>query len=302
MTTHRIGSPIRQQLISDPDYAAKAVSELSTPAAEPANTTMQDALTSTLSLERSIMSFHSSRLNARLGFIISADIGKIATRLQKLANPPKYSKPNPGLLKSEIKECLGRLTWGFDNIGDSMRSVEECVFEWCGGGFSRPRSNEEIEQVAQALSISVEQARASAETNRQHTKDYLTIRRQNLGPVMVTKIEQLISEYDGEHIEPDLDMLESSMDAVFKNAILWGDWAEAQLVQNDAIDWLGKSLSLPATDKATADKAARIREELANRQAELALSETQSLIAFNLNDVSDANSGDMGADPAELAA
>lgn len=299
MSTYRIGSTFRQPVLADPQYAVAAAMSIT----NGDNPTMSDALSSTsLYSERSIIMFHSTRLSARLGFIISGNIGKIATRIQKLANPPKSSKPNPGLLKEEIVECLGRLAWGYDNLTDGMRSVEECVFEWCGGGFSRPRSNEEIEQVAAALSISVEQARASAETNRQHTKDYLTIRRQNLGPVMVTKIEQLLEDFSGEQIEPDLDMLESSMDAVFKNAILWGDWAEAKLVQADAVDWLGKSLSLPNADKSQADKAGRIREELANRQAQLAQNETANLVAFNLDDVSDTNSGDMGADPTELAA
>ena len=286
MTTFRIGAaPIKQQLISDPEYAAKAVLELDE-TAEPSNTTMSDALSSnSLYSERSIIMFHSTRLASRVGFILSAQVSMIATRIQKLANPPKSSTTDPATIKAEIKECLGKLIWGYSNIGDHMRSVDNVINEWCGGGYSRPRTNEEIQQVADALGISVEAARASAETNRTHTRDFLTIRRQNLGPIMISKIYQLIQDFTGLEIEPDEDMLKTSMEATFQNAILWGDWAEAKLVKEDASDWLGISLELPTASAASAEKANRIREQLAEKQAQAAQNEAQALVSFNLDDL-----------------
>lgn len=282
MTTHRIGAPgVKQPVLADPQYAVSAALSIT----NGDNPTMSNALKSTLSnSERSIM-FHSTRLASRVGFILSGQISMIATRIQKLANPPKSSTTDPATIKAEIKECLGKLIWGYNNIGDHMRSTEDVVNEWCGGGYSRPRTNDEVKQVAEALGISIEQAKASAETNRTHTRDFLTIRRQNLGPIMVSKIDQLLQDYQGLEIEPDENMLRTSMDATFQNAILWGDWAEAKLVKEDAVDWLGISLELPTPSVASAEKANRIREQLAEAQAHAAQSDVNTLIAFNLDDL-----------------
>lgn len=276
----------KQQLIADPAYALRAAAEITADSMpEPSNTTMSDAL-SQLS-ERSIMqnathSFNSTRLASRLGFVVSGNIGKLATRIQKLANPPKSSKQDPAEIKAEIKECVARLIWGYDNLGEHMRELEDAINEWCGGGYSKPRSNEEIEAVAAALHITPEQAKQSAETNRLHTKDYLTIRRQGLAPVMVAKIQALLDQ-NIEGLSPDDETVEAACNASFANAILWGDWAEAALIQADATEWLGKTLELPAPDAAQNEKAARIREQLAQKQADQAAADAAALVAFDID-------------------
>lgn len=227
--------------------------------------------------------FTSQRLASRIGFVISGNIGKLATRIQKLANPPKGSTINPDEIKAEIKECVSRLIWGYENLNDHMRSVEDAIAEWCGGGYSRPRSDKEITDVATALNISTEDAKMSAEANRLHSKDYLTIRRQGLAPVMVAKIDSILHNASIEGIPPEDSIIEAACVATFQNAILWGDWAEAALCKDDAAYHLGKTLEIPKADKSMQQKADRIREELANRQAEQAQKDAETLAAFDLD-------------------
>ena len=227
--------------------------------------------------------FTSTRLMSRLGFVISGNIGKLATRIQKLANPPKGSTLNPDEVKAEIRECVAKLVWGYDNLGSNMRTVEDAVNEWCGGGYSRPRSDAQIAEVATALNISTDDAKMSAEANRLHSKDYLTIRRQGLAPVMVAKIDSILHGSVIEGIEPEDNIIEQACIATFQNAILWGDWAEAALVKDDAHYHLGKTLEIPKADKSMQQKADRIRNELANRQAEQAQKDAEALAAFDLD-------------------
>lgn len=291
---HTIRHGFKTQLVADPEYARQAAAEIVADSMEqPSNTAIQDALTAATTsstTERSIMqnperntTFSSTRLASRLGFALSANVGKLATRIQKLANPPKSSKQDPAEIKSEMRECVAALIWGYDNIGEQMRELEEAVNEWCGGGYSRPRSDEEINAVATALHISPEQAKQSAETNRIHSRDFLTVRRAGLAPVMVEKISTLLSSSNIEAVPPTDEMIEAAAVATFQNAILWGDWAEAALVQADASEWLGKTLDIPAPDKAQQDKAARIREELAKKQADQAAADAQALVAYDID-------------------
>lgn len=276
MKTHLIKPAVSQQVISHPEFAT---------ASEPLNPVMADALSTVLNPNLSLentMSFNSTRLMNRLGFTVSSNIGKLATRIQKLANPPKGTKPNVDEAKAEIKDCLAQLVWGYDNLGDQMRTVEDAIAEWCGGGYSRPRTNEEIKMVADTLGISVEDAARSAETNRIHTRDYLAVRRSKLAPVMVAKITDLLSTFE-DSTPPSDETITKTCQAAFENAILWGDWAEAKLIQADAMDWVGVTLGLPKTDEAMAAKANRIREQLTEAQLNAASKDAEALMTFDLD-------------------
>jgi len=204
----------------------------------------------TVGSEGRFAEFTSNRLMDRLGFAISGNIGKLATRIQKLANPPKGTTLNVAEVKDEIRDCVARLVWGYDNLGSHMRSVEDAVSEWCGGGYSRPRTDEQIAEVAAALGVSTEDAKLSAEANRLHSRDYLTIRRQGLMPVMINKIDSILQSTELEGIAPEDSIIETACIATFQNAVLWGDWAEAALVKSDASYHLGKDLVIPKADKA----------------------------------------------------
>mgnify|MGYP000938576856 CR=1 FL=1 len=254
--------------------------------------TMQTALTNA-SLSETTRSdgqyFLSDRFAKQMAWQLGNKIGQIATRIQRLASPPKGTPAgNTDETKAEIRALVASVAWGYENIGFHMPTIEEKIAEWCGGGYSRPRSNDQIQAAADALGITFEEARTLAENQRQFSKDWLTIRRSGLAPVMETKIGELISTIDEDKlVEPTDEEMVTAGNKTFHNAVLWGDWAEAQLVKDDLSYHVGKSPEMPSSGdmNGLADKAARIREQLANAQAEAAAKDTEALVAFDINDL-----------------
>lgn len=230
--------------------------------------------------------FLSDRFAKQVAWTLGNKIGQIATRIQRLANPPKGNYSDPTETKDEIRALAASVAWGYQNIGYHMPEIGEKVAEWCGGGYSRPRSNEQIQAAADSLGITFEEARTLAENQRTFSKDWLTIRRAGLAPVMETKITELISSFDEDKLtEPTNEEMITAGNKVFTNACLWGDWAEGTLIKDDMAYHTGQSPELPKGGEmnSLADKASRIREQLANAQAAAAAKDSELLNAFDVS-------------------
>jgi hypothetical protein len=212
-------------------------------------------------------------------------IGQICTRVQRLAQG-KGGTPDeavPGeTVKAEIRTMVAKLIWGYDTLGEYMKPLEVATAEWCGGGYSRPANKTEIEQSAKFLGMSAEQMQAADEARRRNMTDYLTIRRAGLAPVMEQKIASMLT-LPLDAIEPDEASIRSACTKAFQNRILWGDWAGAALAKDDMVYHLGESPEMPSEAEASAmhDKATRIREELAKKQADQAAKDAASVMEFD---------------------
>ncbi len=229
--------------------------------------------------------FASEQVANRVGFTLSANFGKAATRIQKLANPPKGSTPESlAEIKAELKECILALAWGIDNIPSAMRDIDEAIAEWCGGGYSKPATDSDLEQVAGFLGVSKEAAKATAEANRSNRTAYLTIRRQGLAPIMVGQITNLLSQIDDSSSgEPSADVIAKACTATFQSAVLWGNWAEAALAKADMVYHCGKSPDMPGLDTEMNRKAEMIRDRLAEAQAAQAQRDAEALRNFDID-------------------
>lgn len=229
--------------------------------------------------------FMSEHVARQVGWEYSNLIGQVCTRVQRLAQG-KGGTPDeavPGdTIKSEIRNMVAKLIWGYNNLGEYMKPLEQATAEWCGGGYSRPATKAEIEQSAKFLGMSAEQMQAADETRRRNMTDYLTIRRAGLAPVMEQKIQSMLT-LNLDEIEPDEQSIRSACTKAFQNRILWGDWAGAALAKDDMVYHLGESPEMPSEAEQTAmhEKAARIREELVKKQAEQAAKDAASVMEFD---------------------
>lgn len=249
-------------------------------------TPIAESLTEAGLTETSRNSFFMSEHVARqVGWELSNHIGQVCTRIQRLAQG-KGGTPDeavPGdTVKAEIREMIAKLIWGYNHIGMFMKPLEQACAEWCGGGYSRPATKAEIEHSAKFLGMSAEQMQAADENRRRNMTDYLTIRRAGLAPVMETKIQSLLT-LNLDEIEPNEDSIRSACTKAFQNRILWGDWAGAALAKDDMVYHLGESPEMPSEAEANAmnEKATRIREELAKKQAEQAAKDASAVMEFD---------------------
>lgn len=229
--------------------------------------------------------FMSEHVSRQVAWDISNLIGQVCTRIQRLAqgkgNTP--DEPVPGeTVKSEIRTMIAKLIWGYDNLGQYMKPLEQACAEWCGGGYSRSATKAELEQSAKFLGMTVEQMQAADEARRRNMTDYLTIRRAGLAPVMEQKIQSLLT-MNLEPIEPDETTIENACTKAFQNRVLWGDWAGAALAKDDMVYHCGKAPAMPseAEQSVMHEKAARIREELARKQSEQAQKDAESVMEFD---------------------
>lgn len=255
------------------------------------NTTTQTTMAAAMAqagmetIDRTETAFSSPRVAQSVGFAISAEYGKAATRIQKAAAGKTRADELP-TLKAEIGECLRKLAWGIDNIPDQMRPIEECITEWAGGGFSRPATDNDVAEVANALGISSEQARMTADANRLNRTNYLAVRRQGQAEPMIAIIQRELGKIDPEEaVEPSNDIILAACQKAFQNAVLWGDWAEATLAKSDMVYHCGANPEMPAVDEGMQAKAERIRQELSRRQAEQAQKDAEALMSFDLDNL-----------------
>lgn len=229
--------------------------------------------------------FMSEHVSRQIAWEISNLVGQVCTRIQRMAHG-KAGTPDeavPGeTVKAEIRTMIGKLIWGYDNVGSFMKPLEQACLEWTGGGYSRSATKAEIEQSAKFLGMSVEDMQKADETRRRNMTDYLTIRRQGLAPVMEQKIASMLT-LPLDAIEPNEESIRSACTKAFQNRILWGDWAGAALAKDDLDYHLGESPEMPSEAEQTAmhKKASRIREELASKQAEQAAKDAQTLVEFD---------------------
>jgi hypothetical protein len=227
--------------------------------------------------------FMSEHVAKQVAWSLSNLIGMCCTRIQKLAQN-KASVPDeaiPGATaKAELKDMIQRLIWGYEILGQYMAPVEGKVLEWCGGGYSRSARPEELEQAGKFLGMSKEQMQAADATRRHSMQDYLTIRRAGLAPVMEAKINGLIgSSLEG--IEPDAKLIEEACQKAFENRIMFGDWASAGLIRDDMSYHCGKKPTMPEASGSQAEQAARIREQLAEKQAQQAAADAKAVSDFD---------------------
>lgn len=250
------------------------------------NTTIAAALTdagitSTTSTRSSY--FMSEHVARQVGWNLSNLIGQICTRIQRLAQN-KAGVPDeavPGeTARNELRNMVQRLIWGYDNIGAAMAPVEQKVTEWCGGGFSRPGKPAELEAAAKFLGMSKEDMQKADEARRRSMTDYLTIRRAGLAPVMEAKINALLGS-SLEPIEPDATVVADACQRAFENRIMFGDWAGAAMARDDMSYHCGKTPVMPTADSTHAEAAARIREQLAEKQAEQARADAALVADFD---------------------
>jgi len=232
--------------------------------------------------------FTSERLKRSLAFRISGNVGMIATRIQRLATG-KGGTPDetvPGeTVRAEIKNLVSQLAYGYQYFGGSMREIEEVLTEWCGGGYSRPASDADLKKAAEFLGKTVEEMKKLDATRRTASKSYLTIRREGLLPIMLDKITTLVHNCT-ELTPPSDDTIRAAGNQAYSNALLFGDWAEARLIQLDMVYHLGESPKEDITTNADQEaKAARIREALANAQAERAQAEAKLIANFDIDNL-----------------
>lgn len=235
-------------------------------------------------------SFFASDDAARnLGWALGNYVGMICTRIQKLAQG-KAGVPDeavPGATaKAEVREYVGRLIWGYNNINRHMPDLEAKINEWCGGGYSKPGNREELEAAGKFLGLNTAQMEEADKTRRVAMRDYLTIRRAGLAPVMLTKLQTLLDS-NIEEVEPTAEQIETACQRAFENRIIFGDWAGAGLAKDDMMYHLGKAPTQPAADPVAAKRAEEIRAELARKQAEQAQKDNEALIAFDALDLLD---------------
>jgi hypothetical protein len=229
--------------------------------------------------------FMSEHVARQVAWEYSNLIGQVCTRVQRLAqgkgNTPDEAVPGE-TVKAEIRTMVGKLIWGYDNLGEHMKPLEQACAEWCGGGYSRSATKAELEQSAKFLGMTVEQMQAADESRRRNMTDYLTIRRSGLAPVMEQKLQSMLT-LPLDAIEPDEASIRSACTKAFQNRILWGDWAGAALAKDDMVYHLGETPEMPSEAEATAmhEKAARIREELAKKQADQAAKDAASVMEFD---------------------
>lgn len=248
--------------------------------------TMEQALHAAGVTETTRSSFFMSEHVARqVAWEYSNLIGQVCTRIQRLAQgkggTPDEATPGE-TVKSEIRTMIAKLIWGYDQIGQYMKPLEQACAEWCGGGYSRSLTKAEIETNAKFLGMSTEEMQAADEARRRNMTDFLTIRRAGLAPVMEQKIQSMLT-LDLDAIEPDEKAIRSACTKAFQNRVLWGDWAGAALAKDDMSYHLGESPEMPSKED-NADlhaKADRIRVELANKQAEQAAKDAATLMDFD---------------------
>lgn len=227
--------------------------------------------------------FMSTDVARQVAWSISNNIGMLATRIQKLAQG-KAGVPDeatPGeTVRAEVRKLTAQLIWGYDNVGEHMQPIEQKVAEWCGGGYSRPAKPEDIKQAATFLGMSEEQMKLADEARRRNMQDYLTIRRAGLAPVMEAKIQSLLTA-SLEPIEPEEEVIATACQRAFDNRIMFGDWAGAALAKDDMLFHCGKAPKQAEVNEDYAAKAARIREQLAEKQAEQAARDNAALMDFD---------------------
>lgn len=227
--------------------------------------------------------FMSTDVARQVAWSISNNIGMLATRIQKLAQGKAgvADEAIPGeTVRAEVRKLTAQLIWGYDNVGEHMQPLEMKVAEWCGGGYSRPAKPDDISQAAKFLGMSEEQMKLADEARRRNMQDYLTIRRAGLAPVMEAKIQSLLTA-SLEPIEPEESVIATACQRAFENRIMFGDWAGAALAKDDMLYHTGKAPTQPEVNNEYASKAARIREQLAEKQAEQALKDNAALIDFD---------------------
>lgn len=275
MSTHRVASDSISSVASNQTTHTE---NPMTPIAE----SLADAGLSGTTRSSFFMSEHVSR---QVAWDISNLIGQVCTRIQRLAQG-KGGTPDeavPGeTVKSEIRTMVAKLIWGYDNLGEQMKPLEQACAEWCGGGYSRSATKAELETSAKFLGMTVEQMQAADESRRRNMTDYLTIRRAGLAPVMEQKIQSMLT-MDFEPIEPSEEIIASSCTKAFQNRVLWGDWAGAALAKDDMVYHCGKAPEMPSEAEAGAmhEKANRIREELAKKQADQAAKDAANVMEFD---------------------
>jgi hypothetical protein len=229
--------------------------------------------------------FMSEHVARQVAWSLSNEIGQVCTRIQRLAQgkggTPDEATPGE-TVKAEIRNKIGKLIWGVANVGEQMKPVEQACAEWCGGGYSRPAKQEEIAASAAFLGLTVFQMQAADEARRRNMTDYLTIRRSGLAPVMEAKINSLLTT-NLDAIEPDEAMIADACTKAFQNRLMFGDWAGAALAKDDMVYHCGKAPEMPSEAEAGAmhEKANRIREELAKKQAEQAAKDSATVMEFD---------------------
>ena len=241
---------------------------------------LEDAGLASTSRSSFFMSEHVSR---QVAWSLGNLVGQVCTRIQRLAQN-KAGVPDeavPGATaKAEVKNMVQRLIWGYEILGEQMPPVEQKVAEWCGGGYSRAARPEELEAAAKFLGMSKDDMQKADATRRQSMQDYLTIRRAGLAPVMEAKINALIGS-SLEPVEPDTATIETACQRAFENRIMFGDWAGAAMARDDMSYHCGKTPVLPEQTSTHAEQAARIREQLAEKQAQQAAADAALVADFD---------------------
>jgi hypothetical protein len=231
--------------------------------------------------------FMSEHVARQVAWSLGNLVGQVCTRIQRLAQN-KASVPDeavPGATaKAELRSMVQRLIWGYEAIGEHMPLVEAKVAEWCGGGYSRAGKPEELEAAAKFLGMSKEDMQKADATRRQSMQDYLTIRRAGLAPVMEAKINALIGS-SLEPIEPEAAVVEQACQRAFENRIMFGDWGGAALARDDMSYHCGKTPVMPEQTSSHAEQAARIREQLAEKQAQQAAADAALVADFDPLDI-----------------
>ncbi len=231
-----------------------------------------------------VVELQSKQLQSALAFSVSQAVGYAATRILKLANPPKGFNPvDVPQIKMEIKDALGRVIWGFNHLKDQMRPVEDSLVDWCNGGYSRPVKNDELDQIAKFMHMTKEQALVAAEASRTQQNANLVIKRKGKLEPMLNLITNKLKDASIPEVPPTDETFERIANSVLARSFFYGDFAECALIQADAIDWLGKSLAAPKPDEATLLKANAIKGQLLNQQAEQAQRDAEKLNQFDLD-------------------
>ncbi len=226
--------------------------------------------------------FASSRVAQSVAFTISANYGKAATRIERLANPPKGTTlESMTETKAELAECIKKLAWGLDNVGDFMRDINEAVLEWAGGGFQMSVKDTDVEAAAIALGLSLDEARTALTTARSNRTDYLAVKRSGKVDPIVSALQRLLSQCDKDkQTEPSSEIIEAACLRAFQNAITWGDMTEAMLAKADMVYHCGKAPTAPTRDEAQAAKAAASRSAMIQRQLDQAQRDAQAIASF----------------------
>ena len=271
---------VRNNVVIKTINTTKETEMTNTSANASANTALQAAMIQAGidQADRTNNEIMSEAVKAQLAWPMKAHIQRCFTLIQNIAAPSKNTTLDAlDDLRRELGERMSKIYWGYANINDYMPADMDAVaLEWEGGKVGK-KNSDKLTEIAQSTGLSYDFVKQAEEINAENLSDFLVIKRNGMGPVVLGHYNKTMeSIHQGS--EPTTEEYLKACQSAFNFAVNRGNWADVMIIRADCLYLTGTEPTMPA--RKTNMEAQRIRENLANRQAEQQQRDLAALRSF----------------------